>query len=445
MYRLPLAALIYGGAFHNAYTAFINPTFEYAHYLYFEPSLVTLLFTYTLIAAPVVAFRARGRPAEFGSALIFGLCYVPAQLVLLFLWQRSAAELAVNQALLALSMAFILRASTLGTQRVRAGLDTSIRKLAVVIGFLTVVSLIFVVSAYGQHMQLVSFEDVYDLRFETSKIDVGALGGYLIMWLSYSFLPYYYARGIIQRRSMDFLVGIMGSILVYAATGAKAIILLPVIVFTLNLLFGSGKSFMLRLIAMLALLLFLLTELVKDDGSGVGFWVKSIFMLRILATGGWNMAAYYDYFSTNGFTYYTHIGPVNALTGAYPYGQNSLGQVIGIEYSGSEQANFNANFWASDGYAALGMLGIPVVTAAVCLMLIAINRISSGHSIRFVVLWLSGFWLAMLNLPLTTALLSGGGAVTLLLLWATHAPRRHRAQSSGGDQSAYIAAPRQIS
>lgn len=435
MHKLPLAALLYGAAFHRAYTSFIHPMFEYAHYLYFAPSTAALLFTYGLIAAPVVALRSRGAPAEFGSALIFGLCYVPAQLVLLFLWQRSAAELTVIQALLALSMALILRASALGTRKVREGHERSIRKLAPILGVLTFASLVLVVVAYRQHMRLVSFADVYDLRFETNEIEVGTLGGYLISWLSYSFLPYYFASGIIHRRSTDVLIGLVGSLLIYAATGAKAIILLPVIVFCLNLLFGSGKDILLRLVVALAVILFLLTELVEDDGIGLGFWVKSIFMLRILATGGWSMAAYYDYFSINGFTYYSHIGPVNALTGAYPYGQYSLGQLIGLEYSGSELANFNANFWASDGFAALGILGVPVITVAVCGVLIAVNRISSGHSTRFVVLWLSGFWLAMLNLPLTTALLSGGGAMTLLLLWVTRAPRRRRPQSTAGVQS----------
>ena len=128
------------------------------------------------------------------------------------------------------------------------------------------------------------------------------------------------------------------------------------------------------------------------------------------------MSHYYEYFSNNGFTYYSHIGAVNALTGAYPY-DYALGQLIGLEYSGSAEANFNGNFWASDGFAALGVLGVPVVTIALAFVFIWINRIASAYSARFVFLWLSGFWLALLNVPLSTALLSGGGLVTIGLLW----------------------------
>jgi hypothetical protein len=93
--------------------------------------------------------------------------------------------------------------------------------------------------------------------------------------------------------------------------------------------------------------------------------------------------------------------------------------LIGLEYSGSELANFNANFWASDAFAALGLAGVPLATGAMCAVFYLINKISRGFSPRFVALWLTGFWLAVLNVPLSTAVLSGGGALTMLLLWSS--------------------------
>jgi len=141
--------------------------------------------------------------------------------------------------------------------------------------------------------------------------------------------------------------------------------------------------------------------------------------MRTLATGGWTVSLYYEYFTANGYTYFSHIRIVDFFTHWYPYGGRSLGQIIGLEYSGSDLANFNANFWASDGFAAWGLWGIPVVTSALAAFFVLLNRIASYYETRFVALWMTGFWLALLNLPLSTAILSGGGGLVVLFLWTS--------------------------
>jgi len=420
MFRLHLlcATLIYGVAFQYAYITYINPSFEYAHYLYFRPSLTSLLLTYLLLAAPIIAYQARASrlaPSAYGAALIFSICYVPAQLILLFNWQRSNGELVLVQVSIAASMAILLRASVLGVSSAKVAPFRAYRRLSVTIGVLTLVSVVVFILNYHQHMRLVSFEDVYDLRSESAQINKGAFVNYLTTWLSYTFLPFYFARGVLRKNFMDISLALLVNVLIYAATGSKAAILMGFIIYALHLLFGSGRNFLLRLLTTLSVVVVLTVSLLPDDG--LLRWVKSIFLVRVLGTSGWTMSTYYDYFTTNGFTFYTHIGPINALTDAYPYGEYSLGQVIGLHYSGSAEANFNANFWASDAFAALGIAGVPVVTVVLCVVFFLINRSSKGYSTQFVVLWLSGFWLALLNLPLSVALLSGGGLLTMLLLW----------------------------
>jgi hypothetical protein len=416
---VPLAALIYAITFHYSYAIYINPAFAYAHYEYHSPELSTLLLTYSLVLAPLVLFRRSIAPAACGAALIYVLCYVPAQLILLFMWDRLYAELAVVQGSLAGSMTALMWAARLGMAQGAAG--QSIRRVSWMLPPLTVVSLLILVVVYREHMRLVSFADVYDLRFEASEVETNALIDYPLLWLSYCFLPFYIARGILRKSLVDLGVAFAGSVLIYATSGAKAALLMPFIIFGVHVASGKAGNLLLRLLVLLTLGLLLIIVVLPNQG--VLLWVKSILLVRVLGTGGWTIATYYDYFSTHGFTFYTHIGPINALTDAYPYGELSLGQLIGIEYSGSARANFNANFWASDGFAAAGVAGVPAVTVVLCGVFYAINWISRGYSIRFVTLWLCGFWLALLNVPLTTALLSGGGAITLLLLWAARGSR----------------------
>lgn len=418
MNRLVVAAIIFGAAFHYAYVTYINPLFAYASYLYFTPSIESVLFTYILVAAPVVRYRTSVLPAAYGAALIYALCYVPAQLILLFNWQRSLDELFLLQASVAASMTVLLFASQLGGKRQVFNVPHhNSQRLSWALAFLTLFSCIVFLIANYKSMRLVSFEEVYDLRFETTQINKGAFVNYLTAWFSYCFLPFYFTRGILRRSFIDIGVGLAGGLLIYMAMGSKASILMGFIMFGLHLLFESSKVFLLRLLLTLSVAVLLCIALLPDEGPL--FFVKSILLIRVLAVGGWTMSTYYEYFTTHGFTYYTHIGPINALTNAYPYGNYSLGQLIGIEYSGSERANFNANFWASDAFAAWGIAGVPIATAALCIIFYVINRASRGYSAEFVVLWLAGFWLALLNVPLSVALLSGGGLLTALLLWVT--------------------------
>jgi hypothetical protein len=119
---------------------------------------------------------------------------------------------------------------------------------------------------------------------------------------------------------------------------------------------NSREQFLFRLLIIVLGITVVLIVLPYEE-DGILRYLRALYYLRLLGTGGWSMSLYYDFFVTNGYTYYSHIGPIGALTGAYPYGSLGLGQVIGYNYFGSEETNFNANFWASDGFAAIGVVG----------------------------------------------------------------------------------------
>jgi hypothetical protein len=408
-----LAALAHALAFHAGYLFYIHPMFEYAHYNYYPVALLQLLLTYGFILVPLVGYRFSAAPAAYGAALIYALCYVPAQLVVLFNWNRGEPELLAMQASLAGSMLCLFLSAPLGWRTVSTmATERRIRPWVAALTFISIGILIF---AYGSHMRIVSFADVYDLRSQTNQVQLGALSLYLLSWLSYCFLPFFFARGILRRSPADVSIGLIGCVLIYASSGSKAAILLPFIMLGMVWLINAGSQFLLKLLVVLACATYFVTMILPLEFPWI--WAKSILLVRLLGTGGWTISVYYEHFTRHGLTYYSHIGPVNTVTQAYPYDDLLLGQVIGLEYSGTEAANFNANFWASDGFAALGLAGIPVVTFFLVIVFFAINRASLGYSSKFVVLWLAGFWLALLNIPLSTALLSAGGGVTLFLLW----------------------------
>lgn len=408
-----LLAFAYGLSFENAYVSYISPVYEYGHYYYFPPTTSLWVACYALIVAPCLLMRWTDATSSYGIALFYALCYVPTQLIMLFNWNRDAAELLLVQASLAASMAVFMGCASAGWRPVAQPIP--IKRLAPVMAVMMAVSLVLLIWTYRNYMRFVGFEDVYDLRFETNEIDTGPLVDYLVSWLSYCFLPFYLARGILNKRVRDMVLAVTAALLIYSSTGAKSMILMPPIMLFMYGLMRAGRQFLPVLLAVMTVALVVVTELLPDDG--ISFWVKFVFLLRTLCAGGWANFVYYDYFTQHGLTYYSHIGVVNRLTDAYPYGKYSLGQTIGLEYSGSELANYNANFWASDAFAALGLVGVPLITLIALFVFYIINRVSSRYASSFVALWLSGFWLGLLNLPLTTALVSAGGGLTLLLLW----------------------------
>lgn len=405
-------ALIYASSVHYAYVVYINPTFEYAHYTYLNFSTSSAIAAYFFSVLPLFFYRNIASPSKFIVSLIYVFSYVPIQLTLLFTVPLLPIDLLLLQCSLFVSMSVIFYSSNsksnISTEKYLYGFKI-IDKLMII---LTVISIVFVIYYNFSHMRIVSFEDVYSLRSDASSREQSIFGAYLVSWLSYCFISYLYARGVVYKKVTFILLGLIASILLYAATGAKFSILLLPVTWGFYKLWGNGKNFLLKLLLISIIMIFTLVIIVPNEG--IGMWMKSIVLVRVFGTTGWVAAKYYEFFGSEGLTYYSHIGIINSFTGIYPYAEISLGQAIGLNYSGSTEANFNAGFWASDGFAAWGAIGILFVTPFVSLMLILINRNMRYFDSRFAVLWLIGYVTALLNLPFTTALISGGGALIIL-------------------------------
>lgn len=413
MIRVVVAALIFCWAFQYAYEAYVYPTYAYAHFRYFAQGFTQTALTYIFAALPLALWRPSVQPSAFGASLIYVVCYIPVQVMLPFMLDRAYSPVVSMQLALCVSMAILLLASRMGSVAdvTKQPVDG---RLSLLITAFAGVALALLVATNFQHMRLVSFADVYDLRLDAGQTQSIGIFQYLTSWLSYCFLPFFIARGIIAKHWQSLVLGMIGCLLVYLASGAKSVVLMPVIMLAIWLALKARGHFLFMLLSGSAVATILV--LFFPDDSALS-WAKNVLLMRTFATGGWTVSLYYEYFSTNGYTYYSHIRFIDLITQAYPYGQRSLGQMIGIEYSGSDLANFNANFWASDGFAAWGLWGIPVVTAALSGFFILVNRVSSYFESQFIALWMSGFWLALLNVPLSTAILSGGGGIIIIFLW----------------------------
>jgi hypothetical protein len=431
--RLPILALLYAGIFHFLYISYLTVEFQYAAFYYFPPTFFELAVAYALAVVPVIGYRSSGAISSYGAEIIYAICYVPAPLIILFNWQGGEAGIFLVLFSLGLSMWCILRAAAWGDDAsivtVVPGRSQHLEGAGTILVYgLTLVGLLALIVSYGQYMQFVGLEEIYDQRFVANQTSKGLLSDYFSVLLPSAFLPFFYARALVRRSLVDLSLGLVLSVLIYMAVGSKAAVLMGPAVLLLYLVYGNGTvdgngtHFLARLLALICVALFL-TLFISADDYFLSFF-KSLLLVRTIAVGGWTMSAYYEFFSNNSFTYYTHIGPIGALTAAYPYGSLPIGRVVGLHYIGTEEVNINANFWASDGFAALGVGGIPIATIALCGVFFWLNKLSRAFDKRFLVLWLCGFWQVLLNAPLTTSLLSGGGLIIMGVLWWDSVLRR---------------------
>jgi hypothetical protein len=123
------------------------------------------------------------------------------------------------------------------------------------------------------------------------------------------------------------------------------------------------------------------------------------------------LGVYNDFFSRHEYTYFCQIWILKPFVYC-PY-LEPLPIVLERAYG---LGNFNASMFATEGIASVGPLFAPI-SAFVCGLVIALgNRLSAGLPPRFILI--SGAILAqvLLNVALSTVLLTHG-AVFLFLLW----------------------------
>jgi hypothetical protein len=133
---------------------------------------------------------------------------------------------------------------------------------------------------------------------------------------------------------------------------------------------------------------------------------------RLLAVPSLGLDLYNEFFANHELTHFCQINVLKPLIGC-PY-QDQLGVVMLKYFPGG--GTYNASLFATEGVASVGVLYAPIAVFFCGLVIAFGNRASAGLPPSFVLL--SGAMLVqnLLNVPLSTALLTHGGAL-LFLLW----------------------------
>ncbi len=290
-----------------------------------------------------------------------------------------------------------------------------------------------VLTAFRGHLQLVSFADVYTLRSENSDLSEAGLVGYALANLAWALNPYLIAKGLVERQKPSLWIGLAGQVVLYSTLGQKGVLLSTVVI--VGAYYGMLRAPVIKAVAISRIMVMacaipmipVLMGLADDRSTVVRQLVVLVYM-RTLAMAAAATGMYINFFQSHPLTYYSHINVVSLFV-HYPY-QMSLGQVIGFDLV-AKDLNANANFYATDGYAALGAVGIVLIGPILGLFLSVANAMTA-RSLRVACAAFVPFVMIVSNSSLFTSLLSGGGFLLLLVVYAHGNSNPRPAPGPGG-------------
>jgi hypothetical protein len=282
--------------------------------------------------------------------------------------------------------------------------------LPVVVLFL---ALVVLAMASMAEFHLVGFSEMNQYR---SMLTHSRLVLYFVGMFQGALFPFSFACLWMRRRWYLLTALCVVSMLFYPAMLNKtAILTAPFLIFVGIL----ARRFEARAVVVLSLLIPLTIGLiayaVASEFSDKLFGVLNI---RLLAVPAIALDHYLAFFSDHPLTYFCQVGLTKGtLNCPYPA---QLGVVLANWFG---LGNLNASFFATEGVASVGPRFAPIVAFGCGLIIAAGNTASAGLPQRFVLLSSAAMPNILVNVPMTTTLLSHGLGLLILLWYIT--PRHY--------------------
>ena len=384
--------------------AYLSRNYGFYH-IYYDPALLGGAIV-TIAAFSILSYLFLKAPFSFGYFLGFYFY----TMVLGYLWLNCFSRFEYNHwlsggsAVLSI-VAFLIPALFVTSplqQRFTISEATFGRVLTLIL--ILGVATIIISASYG--FKMVSLQRMYDFRGKSNMPTV------LIYWvgiISNALLPFVFACFAVRENYWRAGLTLVLLLLFYPITLNKIAFFAPAWLLVLAVL---TRLFDCRIVVVTSLLLPLLAGIVLYGIFGLqDARYLEIVNLRMIATPSNAMDVYNDFFFSHPFTHFCQITFLKAFVSC-PY-QEQLGEVMQKAY---DLGNFNASLFATEGIASVGPLLAPISALACGLVIAFANRLSSGLPARFILISGSIVPQILLNVPLTTTLLSHGAAF-LFLLW----------------------------
>ena len=412
-----LSAIAYIILFRVIYVDYLVKLFEYIGFKKITDTTYEVPITDFLAFLPIIFFQAKKVPSDFIAILTYLVIHIPTVITLQYQF-RDYDGIIIYQVVFTFAQILFFLASwhPLSSQRFENNTDRIPMRVYVIAGVAVLVAL---VAFFGTQLKFVSFQDVYSLRSENDKFARGAFFvPYFCMWTADFFAPLFIAYGCHKKQWIYVGLGFFSALIVYMATGTKSAILLPFVTLGIYYLMSLKRMVSIKYVLPVFVVVILIFYIIcASTDNKILYLAATVLFMRTLGVAGWLATGYITVFNAYPYTFYSHIGIVNFFTGMYPFHNPSLGNAVWSIYRGwGVNTNANANFLLTDGYAAMGITGMILISIVFFVILIYTNKLSNNHDMPFVLAMLTGAILAFTNISLFTAFVSCGFFFCLILL-----------------------------
>ena len=381
--------------------AFFPPTFH----IFFDPSRWYVAVAVVAAFAPVALLFVR---AGFSFGYFVGFYFYT--MVLGYLWLNCFTDLNYDHLKAALSavasvVVFLLPALFVSSpvRQIFSLTATSFDRLLTAILLLGIAT-IAIGAAYN--FRLVGLGEMYEYR---ARLGAPTSVNYLVTMVSSALLPFALA-GFMATRAHWRAVAVLALLLFfYPITLNKTTLFAPL---WLVGLLALSRFFETRVTVILSLLVPVLAGLVLIAlfGSHAAPYFSTV-NFRMVAIPSVAIDVYNDFFSRHDLTYFCQISPLKRIMQCP--NQDPLSVVMQGNY---RLGYFNASLFATEGIASLGVWLAPFAVFACGLVIALGNRLSAGLPPSFILISGAMLPVALLNVPLSTVLVTHGAAL-LFLLW----------------------------
>lgn len=297
------------------------------------------------------------------------------------------------------------------------------RWFAITIVVIQMSLVVYFLFRFGGILNVADLSTIYEQRFAFANAFGGGFNAYLLAALSSVFNPLVLSYGIYRRSIIMISAGIVGCAFAFTTLAQRGeiitILAVPLFYFAMRVSAGAGFRRVAPILGAVTFAGYLGMDLYRADFL-LAQELYSFIFLRTLLVSGTAYGIYVDFFSIYPVTYFSASWPARLFID-YPYGQLSVGQVIGQFVTGVpgglDQWNFNANFIATDGIASLGLSGVPVAVVIAIVGLTVISKLVDGKDPAFVSAAFVPFLMSITNTSFLTSMITGGGGLLALLIW----------------------------
>ena len=365
---------------------------------------------------PLIAVSAVFMVSRFSFGYFVGFYFYT--MIFGYLWFIEFSLLPYNHSLAMVSifasaLAFLAPALFV-TSPIRARLDLSARGFDLLLFAILIFAALLIAAAAFYNFRLVGISEIYRFREELA---FPAPLRYAIGITSNTLLPFAFAGFLLRGRILQAGLALALMLLFYPVTLSKLALFAPLwllfLVFLCRMTEARSAvilSLVLPISVGLAALFLAKAELVPIKWAAQYFGLVNT---RMVAMPSIALEVYNNFFSTHPLTHFCQINVLKRLIDC-PYNEQ-----LSILMRVYNQGAFNASLFATEGIASVGPWLAPL-SAFGCGLVIAIgNHLSSGLPPKFILLSAGILPQILLNVPLTTTLLTHGAGILFLLWYVT--------------------------